>query len=289
MTFAILGPVEIRAGNRPVAVTPARPQALLAATLLQANAVVPTSRLVEAIWGDEPPGAAPELVRTYVSALRRSIGGRIVARPSGYLVTVERGALDLHQFERLSAEAERAAAGGDHERATRLLGDALARWRGPALAGLDSPLFRAAAARLEELRLRATERRFESASHLGDPAWMVPELTAFVAEHPRREGVRALLVLVLARLGRQADALRVYQQGQAVPDRSHGQGVQALQQVVGGQLHVLVAPLGGPVDAGDQAGAVHAAEVAVDERVPRLGLLGRALGESQVPLGVVGP
>src|SRR3954451_10604267 len=91
MTFAILGPVEIRAGNRPVAVTSARPQALLAATRLQANGDSPTSRLVDAIWGDEPPSTAPELVRTYVSALRRSIGGRIVARPSGYLVQVERG------------------------------------------------------------------------------------------------------------------------------------------------------------------------------------------------------
>ncbi|MER7277021.1 BTAD domain-containing putative transcriptional regulator [Dactylosporangium sp. NPDC000244] len=159
-------------------------------------------------------------MRTYVSALRRSIGhpaaACIVARPTGYLVRVERGALDLHQFERLTEQARLAAAGGDHERATRLLGDALARWRGPALAGLDSPLLRAAAARLERLRLLATERRFESASHLGDPAWMVPELTAFAAEHPRREGPRALLMQVLVRLGRPADALRVSQQGHAL-------------------------------------------------------------------------
>ncbi|WP_426504783.1 BTAD domain-containing putative transcriptional regulator [Dactylosporangium sp. McL0621] len=220
LTFGILGPVEVRAGERRVAVNSAKQQALLGATLLQANAVVSTARLVDAIWGDEPPNTAPDLVQTYVSTLRRSIGrpaaACIVTRPPGYLMRVERGALDLHRFERLAAEAERAATGGDHERATRLLGDALAHWRGPALAGLDSPLFRAAAARLEELRLLATERRFESASHLGDPAWMVPELTAFVAEYPLREDMRALLMLVLYRLGRQADALRVYQQGYAV-------------------------------------------------------------------------
>ncbi|GAA3452135.1 AfsR/SARP family transcriptional regulator [Dactylosporangium matsuzakiense] len=220
LRFGILGPVEIRAGDRRVAVTSARQQALLGAALLQANAVVPTARLVDAIWGDEPPDTARDLVQTYVSTLRRSIGrpgaGCIVTRPPGYLVKVERGALDLHEFERLTAAAERAAAAGDHEGATRRLGDALARWRGPALAGLDSPLFRAAAARLEELRLLATERRFESAGHLGDPAWMVPELTSFVAEHPLREGPRALLMMVLYRLGRQADALRVYQQGHAV-------------------------------------------------------------------------
>ncbi|WP_433077006.1 AfsR/SARP family transcriptional regulator [Dactylosporangium sp. CA-052675] len=229
LTFGILGPLEVRAGQRRVAVTSARQQALLGAALLRANAVVPTARLVDAIWGDEPPNTAPDLVQTYVSTLRRSIGrpaaACIVTRPPGYLVRVERGALDLHQFERLTEQARLAAAGGDHERATRLLGDALARWRGPALAGLDSPLFRAAAARLERLRLLATERRFESASHLGDPAWMVPELTAFVAEHPGREGARALLTQVLLRLGRPADALRVRQQAGAL--REPGPGLRA--------------------------------------------------------------
>ncbi|WP_433046583.1 AfsR/SARP family transcriptional regulator [Dactylosporangium sp. CS-033363] len=201
LTFGVLGPVEVRAADGRATVVPARQQALLGAALLQANTEVPTARLAAAIWGGRPPPAAADLVRTYVATLRRALGPRaagcIVAGPRGYLVRAERGALDLFEFERLTAEAERAAAGGDHERATRLLGDALARWRGPALAGLDSPLLRAAAARLEEQRLRAVELRFESACHLGHPAWMVPELTAFVAEHPRRDGTRALLRRVL--------------------------------------------------------------------------------------------
>ncbi|GIJ45169.1 hypothetical protein Val02_20550 [Virgisporangium aliadipatigenens] len=220
LSFKILGPVEVRDGDRAVAVTSAKQRALLGAALLQANAVVPTARLVDAIWGDRPPNTANDLVQTYVSTLRRSIGsagaGCIVTRAPGYLVRVDEGALDLHRFERLTAEADRAAADGDHDRATRLFGDALAHWRGPALAGLDSPVFRAAAARLEELRLRAVERRFEAASHLGATGWLVAELTAFVAEHPLREGTRALLMDVLYRQGRQAEALQVYQQGYAV-------------------------------------------------------------------------
>ncbi|WP_433205944.1 AfsR/SARP family transcriptional regulator [Dactylosporangium sp. CS-047395] len=201
LTFGVLGPVQVRAADGRVAVTSARQQALLGAALLQANAEVTSARLAAAIWGRRPPGSPADLVRTQVAALRRALGpgaaGCLVAGPHGYLVRVERGALDLHEFERLTAAAERAAAGGDHERATRLLGDALAQWRGPALAGLDSPPLRAAAARLEELRLRAVELRFASACHLGHPAWMVPELTAFVAEHPRRDGTRALLRHVL--------------------------------------------------------------------------------------------
>jgi len=217
LTFGILGPIEVRAGDRTVPVTSTKQQALLGAALLQANAVVPTTRLVDAIWGDRPPGTAADLVQTYVSTLRRTIGrpaaGCIVTSPPGYLLRVEPGAVDLHRFEQLTAAAERSAAAGDHERAVQHLHEALGRWRGPALAGLDSPLLRAAAARLEELRLLAAERRFEAAGHLGESRWLVAELTAFVDEHPLREGSRALLMQMLFRLGRQAEALRLYRQG----------------------------------------------------------------------------
>jgi DNA-binding SARP family transcriptional activator len=220
LTFGILGPVEVRVDDRKVHLTSTKQQALLGAGLLQANAVVSVARLVDAIWGDRPPQTAVDLVQTYVYAVRRSIGrmgvGCIVTRSPGYLIRADRGALDVQVFERLTAAADRAAAGGDHERAARLLRDALARWRGPALAGLESPLFRAAAARLEEMRLLAVERRFEAESRLDASRWPVAELSAFVAEHPLRESTRGLLMRVLSRLGRRAEALQVYQQAYAL-------------------------------------------------------------------------
>ncbi|MEN3307836.1 MAG: hypothetical protein V7603_4038 [Micromonosporaceae bacterium] len=281
LTFGILGTVEVRSGDRVVAVASAKQQALLGAGLLHANAVVPTARLVDAIWGERPPSTAADLVQTYVSTLRRRIGppdsGCIVTRPPGYLVRVDRGALDLHQFEQLAAAAERAATGGDHECAVRLLREALGKWRGPALAGLDSPLFRAAAARLEELRLLAVERRFDAESQLGASGWLVAELTAFVAEHPLRESTRALLMRVLYRLGRQAEALQVYQQGYALLREElgiePGPGLQRLHQAIlvgnpaldpggaqpepvfGGGEHPQRPPAGARIDLGDAPAA----------------------------------
>src|SRR5688500_10107368 len=92
LTFGILGPVEVRSGDRAVALTSVKQQALLGAVLLHANAVVPTARLVDAIWGERPPSTAGGLVQTYVSSLRRMIGrpgsACIVTRPPGYLIDV---------------------------------------------------------------------------------------------------------------------------------------------------------------------------------------------------------
>jgi DNA-binding SARP family transcriptional activator len=190
-------------------------RALLGAGLLNANTLVSAGRLVDAIWGEHPPPSAAALVQTYVCRLRRlmvpSGPGPIITRSPGYVVMVAEGELDLHRFERLVADAGDARERGDHQRASRRLRDALAQWRGPALDGLESPLLRAAAARLEEMRLSALEDRIEADTHVGSPGKLAAELTELVATHPLRERLRAQLMRVLYQLGRQAEALQVYQ------------------------------------------------------------------------------
>jgi len=223
LRFGILGPVELRFHDRWLALTSTKQQALLGAGLLNANTVVSAGRLVDAIWGERPPPSAAALVQTYVSALRRMMGplapdgpSPIVTRAPGYVVRVPDGDLDLHAFEQLSAEGERAAESGDHRRAAALFREALGHWRGPAFDGLDTPLFRAAAARLDEARLDVLERRIEADAQVGPTGGLVAELTELVSGHPLRERLRGLLMRSLYQLGRQAEALQVYQDGYVV-------------------------------------------------------------------------
>ena len=223
LRFGILGPVELRYHDRGLELTSIKQQALLGAGLLNANMVVSAGRLVDAIWGERPPQSAAALVQTYVSALRRLMvplapygPSPIVTRAPGYVVRVPDGDLDLHNFERLSAEGERATAIGDHRRAAALFREALGHWRGPAFDGLDTPLFRAAAARLDEARLAVLERRIDADAQVGPTGGLVAELTELVSAHPLRERLRGLLMRSLYQLGRQAEALQVFQDGYVV-------------------------------------------------------------------------
>jgi DNA-binding SARP family transcriptional activator len=215
LEYGILGPVELRVDGRALELSSPKQRALLGTGLLNANTLVSAGRLVDAIWGEHPPPSASALVQTYVCRLRRLIvpsgPGPIITRSPGYLVMVAEGELDLHRFERLVADAAEARERGDHQRAALLLRDALAQWRGPALDGLESPLLRAAAARLEEMRLSAIEDRIEADTHVGSLSRLAAELTELVATHPLREKLRAHLMRVLYQLGRQAEALQVYQ------------------------------------------------------------------------------
>ena len=160
MEFRILGPVEVWDGAQRLALGGSKPCALLAVLLLHANQMVSTERLVDELWGEAPPTTARNQVQVYVSRLRQALHRRrdqaaqvpmLVTRPSGYVLRVEPGELDLDCFEDLTAEARRAAADGDLERAAERWCAALALWRGPALAGAASEVLqRTAAARLEE-------------------------------------------------------------------------------------------------------------------------------------------
>jgi predicted ATPase/DNA-binding SARP family transcriptional activator len=212
--FGLLGPLTVVEGGSDV--TPARPKqrALLALLLLRRGEVVPGAQLIEALWGEEPPGTAQTALYGHIAALRKLVGAeRIRTRPPGYLLTVAAGELDLARFEALVAQARER---DDPAARSACLSEALALWRGEPLAELHGePFAEREIARLAELRVAALEERIEADLALGRHHGLVAELEPLVAEHPFRERLRGQLMLALYRSGRQADALHVYQRGRS--------------------------------------------------------------------------
>src|SRR5262245_6976490 len=209
MEFRILGPLEVREGNRVLPLPGARQRALLSILLLHANELLPASVLIELLWEDRPPPSATKALQVHISELRKLLGkASIETRGPGYALPVEPGALDLEQFERLLYESD----GLPPEDALDRLRAALALWRGRPLGEFAAERFAGGEIlRLEELRLEALERRFEAELALGRNAGVIGELEALVREHPQRERLCTSLMLALYRAGRQADALFVYQ------------------------------------------------------------------------------
>jgi DNA-binding SARP family transcriptional activator len=211
--FRILGALEVVKQGRPLALPQQKARALLAYLILHANEAVSADVLVDAVWGAHPPKTVTASLQNYVSRLRKALGAEaLISRPPGYLLRAEPDRIDLRRAERLVEQARQTD--GD-ERADKLR-QALALWRGPALADLAyEPFAQTELPRLEELRLTTLEDRIDAELALGQGAELVGELEGLVAEHPLRERFRAQLMLALYRAGRQADALEAYQQARA--------------------------------------------------------------------------
>ena len=212
MDFRLLGPLEVWHEGREVPLRGAKQRALLAVLLLHANQVVSNDRLLDELWGDEPLEARTAALRVRLSQLRKALGAGggslIVTRAPGYAIELTPDQLDLQRFERLVQEAGTL----EPEAAAEKLRDALALWRGPALADFAyEPFAQTAIGRLGELRLLATEKRIDADLALGRHAELVPELEELIAEHTLQEHLRAQLMLALYRAGRQAEALESYQ------------------------------------------------------------------------------
>jgi predicted ATPase/DNA-binding SARP family transcriptional activator len=213
MKYRVLGPLEVRDGDRSLPLAGAKQRALLALLLVNANRVLSRDRLIDELWGAEPPETAVQSLQVYVSRLRKLLpSDTLLTRPPGYLLEVEPDELDLERFERMLADGRVALAQGDPERASDVLHDALALWRGPALAEFAfEPFAQAEIGRLEDLRLAAVEERIDADLALGRHADLIGELEALIAGHPYRERLRGALMLALYRSGRQAEALQAYQ------------------------------------------------------------------------------
>jgi DNA-binding SARP family transcriptional activator/class 3 adenylate cyclase len=216
MEFRILGPFEVTHEGRPVTLG-GRERVVLALLLLSGNRVVSSERLADQLWGERPPDRAIQSLRVHISRLRRALreagaDGLLVTRPRGYSVRVDPDALDAARFETLLAQGRRQRAEGDHPGAAASLREALSLWRGPALADVaDAPLLQVEAGRLEEARLAALEERIEADLALGRHSELTAELDALTRAHPVRERLWAQRILALYRTGRQAEALRAYQ------------------------------------------------------------------------------
>jgi DNA-binding SARP family transcriptional activator len=216
--FGILGSLAVRVDGRELPLGAAKQRALLAALLLRAGEPVPVATLVGELWGEHPPATAVKAAQVYVSQLRKTLGEQTIeTHPLGYLLRLDDDdSLDVRRFERLLDRGRRLLADGAAEEARSVLGEALALWRGPALADFRYDDFAGSEIRrLEELRLVALEQRLEADLALGRHGEAVPELEALVRTHPLRESLRRLLIVALYRSGRQADALAVYHDAKA--------------------------------------------------------------------------
>jgi DNA-binding SARP family transcriptional activator len=212
--FRILGPLEVLDDGQALDLGGAKQRSLLAVLLLNANQVVSSDRLIDALWGEEPPETAAKALQVYVSQLRRVLGKECLeTKAPGYRLQVEPNQLDLRVFESLLEEAKEA----EPDAASPKLREALALWRGRPLGEFAYERFaQLEIGRLEELRVACLEERIEADLAHGRHHELVGELETLVARHPLRERFRGQLMLALYRAGRQAEALDTYQEARRV-------------------------------------------------------------------------
>lgn len=219
MEFRILGPIEVHDEGRPVPLPGGRARVLLVLLVLRAGEVVSTERLIDDLWGDDPPPTVQTALQGLVSSLRKRLEPDRDARAAptilrtvgtGYLLDVDALSVDANRFKALLDTARTLPMS---ERGPTLR-RALDLWRGPALGDIDHELtVQREAAALEELRIGALEGRIEADLARGLAVELVAELEQLVGEHPFRERLRGQLMLALYRAGQQAEALEVYRSG----------------------------------------------------------------------------
>lgn len=211
--FQLLGPVEIRRNGATVPLRGPQPRCVLAVLLLDRGHIVGVDRLLGALWGDDPPREARNLLQQHVSRLRRALSGvpgvelATVGR-QGYRLDVAPESVDLYRFRSL---VERARATDDARAEVDLLGEALGMWRGDPLGGTAGDLLaQRMVPVLEDELLSATEGRIAARLRLGEHRDVVSQLTVLVSERPLRESVAVLLMEALHASGRTDEALAVF-------------------------------------------------------------------------------
>ncbi|HEU4423141.1 MAG TPA: BTAD domain-containing putative transcriptional regulator [Pilimelia sp.] len=219
LRIAVLGPLEVSRG-RAIDLPAARMRYLLGLLAIQPGQVVSAEEIVDALWGSQPPRAWQESLHHYVWRLRglleperprRAPARTLVRARGGYRLELDADQLDLLRFDRLAAQARRAASAGDPRQALRLWAEALRCWRGPVLAGLGAALRQhPAAVAIAGRRAAGTLSYADLAIDLGRYEEAAASLRANVADEPLQEGLHARLMVALAGLGQQAAALTVF-------------------------------------------------------------------------------
>ncbi|MFB9236533.1 BTAD domain-containing putative transcriptional regulator [Plantactinospora siamensis] len=236
--WRILGPIEVSSGDDLRSLCRPQQRAVLAYLLLNANRVVSTQQLIDALWPGAPPPTARTQVHGCVSQVRRALPGDaadrlLTSRPGGYRLAVHDGELDLATFtERVCRAQETDSAGAADQ-----LRAALSLWRGAPLTGATGAFVAAAAANLEEQRLAACEDLAEAELALGRYATVATELRPLVNAHPLRERLAAQLILALAGSGQQTAALALY--GEVRARLEEELGVEPGPYLAAAQLRVL--------------------------------------------------
>ncbi|WP_229075898.1 BTAD domain-containing putative transcriptional regulator [Actinoplanes sp. DH11] len=214
MRFEVLGPFRVFDGDRAVDVGRPQHRAVLAALLIDVGRVVPADVLLDRIWGEDAGAGGTASLYSCVSRLRKRLGPIIVTQAPGYRLDVAGGAIDAVRFGELVSAARRSIAAGRPEAARDHVTEALSLYRGTPYGGIRADFLAHEVSRLEDQVLTATELAAELDLTLGREAGLVGWLPEVVAAHPLREGIRGTLMTALYRLGRQAEALRLYEEAQ---------------------------------------------------------------------------
>lgn len=218
MQFNLLGDLEIAHANRNLTPSAQKPRQLICLLLINTNALVRKGDLIDEIWRDEPPASAESILHTYIYTLRKKVFSAdpstrdlLATRTAGYIARVPPDDIDVFRFEKLVARGRDELAGDRPAEAAGTLAEALALWRGPALADVRGGWrLESHAARMEEARLRASELRVEAGLRCGRHREAIGELKLLTAAHPYHEGLHAQLMLALYRSDRVGEALEVY-------------------------------------------------------------------------------
>jgi DNA-binding SARP family transcriptional activator len=220
----ILGPLEAAISGISCIPSASKPRQLFALLAVNAGHVVPTSVMMEELWGGNPPRSAVTTLHSYIRVLRKRLDAALeydrarssrdflVTEHCGYLLAVDPRDIDAGRYDRLAIAGRDAATAGDYVTATELLGTALGLWRGPTLTDVEiGPQLSIELAWLEESRLGALELRIDVDLRLGRHHQLLSELAGLCARYPMLESFHAQYMLALHRSGRQWRALETYQ------------------------------------------------------------------------------
>ncbi|MET7466985.1 tetratricopeptide repeat protein [Nonomuraea sp. NPDC005501] len=267
LEFRILGPLEFRREGSPVPLTAPKQRALLAVLLIRAGRPLPAERLVDELWGAEPPRSADGTLHSLLSRLRGKGLSGLVREPGGYRLEMDGATLDARVFERHAVRARELAEAGRLERAAGVFREALGLWRAESLTDVpDSPIVTAERARLDGLRPAVVEQYADVLARLGRHAQAAGELRGMLAEHPLRESLWERLILALDRSGQPREALAAYEEARRVLAEElrldPGPELRLLQQTIlrrraraaTGDSRAGGSQAGGDVEAGGEAG-----------------------------------
>jgi DNA-binding SARP family transcriptional activator/WD40 repeat protein len=208
VSIRVLGPIEVVADGQQLTIGGERQRTVLALLVASAGTAISSDKLVQGVWGDDAPPGTRRSLSTYLSNLRSEIGDVIRRQGSGYVLEIDRAAIDAFAFEDMVAVADDLIP----REVSNTLREALAMWRGHPYADVDGYMaLDGEIARLNELRMVSLEKRIDADLDAGHHREVLGELDALTSEYPLRERFRAQQMIALFRAGRQAEALRAYQ------------------------------------------------------------------------------
>ena len=289
----VLGGLGLRVDGESCPLGGPKAQQLLSVLVAHRGDPVSSARLIEALWGDRSPKSATATVQSQVSRLRAVLPARfsISLESAGYQLETPDDGVDALRFEALLARCQTLSA----RDSVPVLESARALWHGPAF-GQHADLceVQGEAARLDELRLVATDAWAEARIATGEPARMVGELEALVTRHPLRECYWRLLMVALYRTGRQGEALRRADEYRKMLRRDLGLDVSPAVRELESEIladEPALGPVGGPFPkrrAGPGLGPQLLGATSFVGRDPEVSSLSEAVGVNPV-VTVTGP